>query len=160
MPSKTIKLSQTNQMVISCVRVLFLALVIACNIRINMYIKKLEEEKCECADTNLSKFLKPSTIVASVVLCVKLLISLTGKSLADQQFMKNTEGKMISLILGLYLLAHSVCLVVYWFQLNKNWECLCSNKRDKFLLLYPIGILVFAFTIAVLVSILHMVYYS
>ena len=36
--------------------------------------------------------------------------------------------------LGLYLLAHSVCLVVYWFQLNKNWECLCSNKRDNLLL--------------------------
>lgn len=160
MPAKSLKLSHTNQMVISCVRVLFLALVIACNIRINMYIKKLEEEKCNCALTNLSKFLKPSTIVASVVLCVKLLISLTGKSLADQKFMKNTVGKMISIVLGLYLLAHSVCLVVYWFQLNKNWDCICSNKRDKILLLYPIGILILTFTIAVLISVLHMAYYS
>ena len=160
MPAKSLKLSNTNQMVISCVRVLFLALVIACNIRINMYIKKLEEENCECAKTNLSKFLKPSTIVASVVLCVKLLISLTGKSLADQKFMKNTVGKMISIVLGIYLLAHSVCLVVYWFQLNRNWDCICSKKRDKILLLYPIGILILTFTIAVLISVLHMAYYS
>lgn len=156
MARKTIKLSPQNEILIALIRILSVSLVIFCNVRIHYYIKKLEEEKCLCATTKLSKFLKISTIVASVVLFVKLIISLSIKKVNRKRNISN----VLNSILGLYILGHSISLVVYFFQLVNQLDCFCSNKRDRNLLLYPIILIVLAFILAVIISLMLIMFHS
>ena len=150
MSRKTIKLSPKNEVLISLIRILSVYLVIFCNIRIHLYIKKLEKENCLCATTKLSKFLKVSTLVASVVLFIKLLINL----LVEKVNKKSNISNLLNSILGIYILGHSICLIVYFFQLVNQLDCMCSNKKDRNLLLYPIILIVLAFIIAMIISLM------
>ena len=87
---------------------IFVALVIACNLGIYVYIKDLQEEDCSCSQQfKIVKFLKPSTLVAAGILTLNFLSLLSGKSLFEQNFFKNAGGKLISLTVSLYLLAHT-----------------------------------------------------
>ena len=154
------KLNKANKPLEIFVRIVFISIVIACNIRIYQYIEKMEKENCTCAQNNLVKFLKPSTLVAASVLGVKLLVSFTGKSLSQQKFMRNIVGKSVSMLLGIYLLTHSACLVIYFLQLvNKN-NCDCSNERDRNLLLYPLILIVLVFMVALIVALVMVAYHS
>jgi hypothetical protein len=132
---------------------IFVALVIACNLGIYVYIKDLQEEDCSCSQQfKIVKFLKPSTLVAAGILTLNFLSLLSGKSLFEQNLFKNTGGKLISLVVSLYLLAHSICLLVYFYQLT-NEPCECSKKKERNLLLYPLILLFLAFVVAIIMII-------
>ena len=132
---------------------IFVALVIACNLGIYVYIKDLQEEDCSCSQQfKIVKFLKPSTLVASGILTLNFLSLLSGKSLFEQNFFKNTGGKLISLLVSLYLLGHSICLLVYFYQLT-NEPCECSKKKERNLLLYPLILLFLSFVVAIIMVI-------
>ena len=132
---------------------IFVALVIACNLGIYVYIKDLQEEDCSCSQQfKIVKFLKPSTLVAAGILTLNFLSLLSGKSLFEQNFFKNAGGKLISLTVSLYLLAHSICLLVYFYQLT-NEPCECSKKRERNLLLYPLILLFLSFVVAIIMVI-------
>lgn len=140
----------TSVLLIQCI---FVALVIACNLGIFVYIKDLQEEDCSCSQQfKIVKFLKPSTLVTSGILTLNFLSLLSGKSLFEQKLFKNSGGKLISIIVSLYLLAHSICLLVYFYQLTDE-PCECSKKKERNLLLYPLILLFLTFVVAIIMVI-------
>jgi hypothetical protein len=118
--------------------IIFSVLIIACNVGIYKYIEKLEKDKCVCSQKfKLVKFIKPASIVASSLILIKLLAALTGTPLVQQKILQNIHGRLITLLVRLFLMGYSVCIIIYFTQLVID-KCECSKKKERLLLLYPV----------------------
>jgi hypothetical protein len=132
------------------VSVICMIIIIACNIGIYKYIEKLEKENCDCAkNIKVVKFIKPSALIVSVIILIRLLSSLTGTPLSKQKCMQNMLGRLINLLIKIYLFAYYVCIIVYFAKLV-NRLCDCSKKRERVLLLYPVILMGISIPIAII----------
>jgi len=132
------------------VSVISMIIIIVCNIGIYKYIEKLEKENCDCAkNIKVVKFIKPSALIVSVIILIRLLSSLTGTPLSKQKFMQNILGRLVSLLIKIYLLGYYVCIIIYFAKLV-NRLCDCSKKKERVLLLYPVILMGISIPIAII----------
>ena len=132
------------------ISVICMIIMIACNIGIYKYIEKLEKENCECATKiKIVKFIKPSALIVPVIILIMLLSTLSGTPLSKQKFMQNIPGRLINLLVKIYLFSYYVCLIVYFAKLV-NRLCDCSKKRERVLLLYPVILMGISIPIAII----------
>ena len=135
---------------LTTISVICMIIMIACNIGIYKYIEKLEKENCECATKiKIVKFIKPSALIVPVIILIMLLSILSGTPLSKQKFMQNILGRLINLLVKIYLFAYYVCLIVYFAKLV-NRLCDCSKKRERVLLLYPVILMGISIPIAII----------
>ena len=135
---------------LTTISVICMIIIIACNIGIYKYIEKLENENCECAtEIKVVKFIKPSALIVPVIILIMLLSILSGTPLSNQKCMQNMLGRLINLLVRIYLFAYYVCLIVYFTKLV-NRLCDCSKKRERVLLLYPVILMGISIPIAII----------
>jgi len=132
------------------ISVICMIIMIACNIGIYKYIEKLEKENCDCAtEIKIVKFIKPSALIVPVIILIMLLSTLSGTPLSKQKCIQNVIGRLINLLVRIYLCVYYVCLIVYFAKLV-NRLCNCSKKRERILLLYPVILIGISIPLAII----------
>ena len=111
------------------------------NVCILIYVVDMEKKNCECSDSWLRDYIK---IVSSILITV-IILSIIIPNLQDLMVtavMKNKVLALPILVWNLVALVYMGVVLTYYFRLSKDPNCKCSENWKRFMLLYPLVILV------------------
>ena len=112
---------------------------IAANVIILLYVLELEKERCACSKNWKRDYIK----YWSIVVIISTVIGLLMPSLLDpKKIMKNSLHISISALAGLF---YTITLIVYYIQLHKKKNCICSQDWKKHFMIYPIAMIAITF---------------
>jgi len=122
---------------------------ITANVIILLYVLQLEREYCECSKNWKRDYIK----YWSIVVIISTVISLLIPSLLDpKKIIKNSLHMLyfsISLLVGLF---YTITLIVYYVQLHKKKNCICSQDWKKHFMIYPIAMIAITFAFVFILS--------
>lgn len=115
--------------------ILSLVINIVANVYIYLYISKLEEKNCECSKMTLRDIIKKLCLVTLVL---SIIVSLIRISIVknNNKLLLEIYSKLKSLF-GLYFIFYIICIISYFFILVGKM-CKCSDKLERYALLYPL----------------------
>lgn len=122
---------------------------IAANAFILYYVVDMEKRKCDCSDSWMRDYIK---IVSSLIITYMVLM-MTIPNLQQKismLFMKNVLVRLLLLAWTIIGLVYVGVLLTYYYRLNKDESCDCSENWKRYALLYPLVMFVISFVIGLL----------
>ena len=123
-------------------------LVITANAFILYYIVDMEKRQCNCSDSWLRDYIK----IFSSLLITFGILAIVVPNFQDilKTAMKNKLFVLLLVVWNLFAFGYLGVLLTYYYKLNQDPNCDCSENWKRYVLLYPILILgplliVFAF---------------
>ena len=122
---------------------------IAANAFILYYVVDMEKRKCDCSDSWMRDYIK---IVSSLIITYMVLM-MTIPNLQQKismLFMKNVVVRLLLLAWTIIGLVYVGVVLTYYYKLNKDESCDCSENWKRYALLYPLVMFVISFVIGFL----------
>lgn len=122
---------------------------IAANAFILYYVVDMEKRKCDCSDSWMRDYIK---IVSSLIITFMVLM-ITIPNLQQKismLFMKNILVRLLLLVWTIIGLVYVGVILTYYYRLNKDESCDCSENWKRYALLYPLVMFVISFVISFL----------
>ena len=114
--------------------------VIAANSFLLYYVVDMEKRQCNCSDSWLRDYIK----IFSSLLIAFMVVSLVVPNLQDilkKTALKNQLFALLLVVWNLFALGYLGVLLTYYYKLNQDPNCDCSENWKRYVLLYPILIL-------------------
>ena len=114
-------------------------LVITANAFILYYIVDMEKRQCNCSDSWLRDYIK----IFSSLLITFGILSIVVPNFQDilKTAMKNKLFVLLLVVWNLFAFGYLGVLLTYYYKLNQDPNCDCSENWKRYVLLYPILIL-------------------
>lgn len=122
---------------------------IAANAFILYYVVDMEKRKCDCSDSWMRDYIK---IVSSLIITymVLMLVIPNLQQKISMLFMKNILVRLLLLAWTIIGLVYIGVVLTYYYRLNKDESCDCSENWKRYALLYPLVMFVISFIIGLL----------
>ena len=114
------------------------------NIFIYKFIDKLEKDNCKCSEMKIRGLIKN---MAPIMISLTVILFLF-KPVLNKEFLVKQGIFIFTLILGLIGLFYSILILVYFSKLIYR-NCGCSDKMERYSLLYPVFNFIIGFTIGI-----------
>lgn len=114
-------------------------LVITANAFILYYIVDMEKRQCNCSDSWLRDYIK----IFSSLLITFGILAIVVPNFQDilKTAMKNKLFVLLLVVWNLFAFGYLGVLLTYYYKLNQDPNCDCSENWKRYVLLYPILIL-------------------
>ena len=111
------------------------------NVCILIYVVDMEKKNCECSDSWLRDYIK---IVSSILITFAILSIVIPnlQELIVSAIMKNKILALPILVWNIVALVYMGVVLTYYYRLSEDPNCQCSVNWKRFMLLYPLVILV------------------
>lgn len=116
-------------------------LVIIINVCILYYVVDMEKKNCKCSDSWLRDYIK---IVSSILITFSIisLVIPSFQSMIANAIKKNKLAIIPVLAWNIVAIGYIGVLLTYYYRLDKDPNCKCSENWKRFMLLYPIVFLI------------------
>lgn len=126
--------------------------VLAANVFILYYVVDMEKRKCDCSDSWMRDYIKiVSSLIITFMLLMIVIPNLQQKT--GMLIMKNKLARLLLLAWVIVGLVYLGVILTYYYRLNKDESCDCSENWKRYALLYPLVSLFLSVIIGLLIYI-------
>ena len=126
--------------------------VLAANVFILYYVVDMEKRKCDCSDSWMRDYIKiVSSLIITFMLLMIVIPNLQQKT--GMLIMKNKLARLLLLAWVIVGLVYLGVILTYYYRLNKDESCDCSENWKRYALLYPLVSLFLSVVIGLLIYI-------